>query len=78
MILFHYHAFGLNISSEIELPGILEAVPDKIDVKIIRGEIHLPYRNENSNYLVFDKEVIMWWDDIGRVIIINGKKIIVD
>ena len=28
IIMFNYYAFGLNISSQIELPGIIEIIND--------------------------------------------------
>lgn len=79
MAMFYYHAFGLDISSEIELPGILQAVDhDRIDVEIVKGKIYLPSHGESSNYIIFDKQVLIWWEGIGRVKIIDGKQIIVD
>ncbi len=41
--MFYYNAFGLNISSEVELPGMIEKVDnDKFDVKISLDEVNLP------------------------------------
>lgn len=76
--MFNYHAFGLNISSEIEFPGMLEATSDKIDVKIFRGVLSPIPSIQSPNFLVHKQDVNIWWEDIGKVKISGGKEITVD
>jgi hypothetical protein len=73
----------LKISSEIELPGLMETTcNEEPDVKILKGkvnitvfdaEIHLP-----SNYKVENEDVYLWWENIGKVKITAGNQITVD
>lgn len=76
--MFNYHAFGLNISSEIELPGILETDSDRKDVSILIRKINLPSNREDPYFHVQNGDVYLWWEDIGQVRISGGKEIIVD
>lgn len=76
--MFNYHAFGLNISSEIELPGMLEAPDDEVDVKISLEELIIPSTPDGPNYFLDQEDVYLWWDDIGKVRINDGKEITVD
>lgn len=79
--MFHYKAFGLEISSEIELPGMIEGsgIPD---VKIIQGEVDQSLVTgaevEGPNYLVTGQDVYLWWDDIGKVRISKGGLVTVE
>lgn len=75
--MFTYHAFGLNISSEIQLPGMVEASgEDKTDVEIVLGSVSISEDIlDGPHYLVSEDGVYLWWDDIGRVKISGGKKI---
>jgi hypothetical protein len=79
--MFNYKAFGLEISSEIELPGMMEG-SDKPEVKIIRGEVDPFQVNkaevEGDNYLVNGDDVYLWWDDIGKVKISKGELVTVE
>ncbi len=71
--MFKYHAFGLNILSEIELPGIFKALDDKVDVKISKCKITLPQVDKEIYHFVDKDDVYLWWDGIGKVKISNGK-----
>jgi len=79
--MFHYKAFGLEISSEIELPGMIKGsgIPD---VEIIQGEVDQSLVTgaivEGPNYLVTDDDVYLWWDDIGKVRINKGELVTVE
>jgi hypothetical protein len=79
--MFHYKAFGLEISSEIELPGMIEGSKNS-DVKIILGKVDpsqvTDAEIEGANYLLVGGDVYLWWDDIGKVQISNGNLVIVD
>lgn len=79
--MFHYHAFGLEISSEVELPGMIEGSGNP-DVRIIRGKVDPTLISgaevEGPNYLVKGGDVYMWWDDIGRVQISKGEQVTVE
>ena len=80
--MFHYTAFGLNITSEIKLPGMIEKEnSDKSDVKISLGEVSpslYPGVKEGPNYIVDHKNVYIWWEDIGKVKISEGNQITVE
>lgn len=74
-----YHAFGLNISSEIDLPGMLEALDGEEDIRISRGKVEVLDQEEgHRNYLVDGEDIYLWWEDIGQVRIHGGKQITVD
>jgi hypothetical protein len=85
--MFHYKAFGLEISSEIALPGMItgnEPVEGSAnpDVVITSGKVdHSQVKGpevEGTNYLVKGSDVYLWWDDIGKVQISEGKQVIVE
>lgn len=79
--MLHYKAFGLEISSEIELPGMIEGSGNP-DVEIILGEVDPSKVTgvdvEGPNYLVSGGDVYLWWDDIGKVRISQGKCVTVE
>ncbi len=79
--MFNYKAFGLEISSEIELPGMTEG-SGKPEVKIVRGEVD-PFQVskaevEGPNYKVKGGNVYIWWDNIGKVKISKGELVTVE
>lgn len=79
--MFNYKAFGLEISSEIELPGMMEG-SGKPEVKIIQSDVD-PFQVskaevEGDNYLVNGDDVYLWWDEIGKVKISNGELVTVE
>jgi hypothetical protein len=83
MGMFNYYAFGLNISSQIELPGIIETTGNnEPDVQIIMGNVNPLISgadvNVAFNYYVDYDDVYLFWDDIGTVNISNGNEIKVD
>ena len=79
--MFHYKAFGLEISSEIELPGMIEGsgIPD---VEIILGEVDQSLVTdaevEGANYRVSGDDVYLWWDEVGKVRISKGELVTVE
>ncbi|MBM3702991.1 MAG: hypothetical protein FJW63_08405 [Actinobacteria bacterium] len=79
--MFFYKAYGLNISSEIELPGMIDGSRnDKSDVKITFGKLNSKIMRaiEGPNYRVDNEDVYLWWDDVGKVKITSGNQITVD
>lgn len=76
--MYKYHAFGLNIASEIELPGILKGYDGDTDVEITLGKLNFSNSDDSPNFYVENGNVFLWWDDIGRVKISDGKEIIVE
>ncbi|MBI4813867.1 MAG: hypothetical protein HY802_06115 [Methanobacterium sp.] len=85
--MFHYKAFGLEISSEIELPGMIEGNEliegsDNHDVKIILGKVDPSQVTlaevEGPNYRVTGDDVYLWWDNIGKVRISDKKQVTVE
>ena len=79
--MFHYRAFGLEIASEVELPGMNNGSGDP-DVKFIVGKLDPALVSdaevEGPNYLVKEGDVYLWWEDIGKVKISEGKQVIVE
>jgi len=80
--MYYYKAFGLNFSSEIQVPGMIEgSVSDRSDVKIFLGKVNpniIEAIIEGSNYCLNNKNIYLWWDDIGKVEISDGNQITVD
>ncbi|MBM4242096.1 MAG: hypothetical protein FJ150_10645 [Euryarchaeota archaeon] len=80
--MYHYKAFGLTISSEIELPGMIKGSgSDRPDLEIIIKKVNLDTCRpviEDSNFCVDNQDVYLWWDDIGKVKISGGSQITVD
>ena len=79
--MFTYKAFGLELSSEIELPGMIQGSGNP-DVKILLSEVDPTLVSdvevEGPNYLVKGQDVYLWWDDIGKVKISEGKQVTVE
>jgi len=82
--MFIYKAFGLEIASEIELPGMIGngLWGGDPDVRIILGEVDQSLVTgaevEGPNYRVSGDDVYLWWDDIGKVRISNGELVTVE
>lgn len=82
--MFIYKAFGLEIASEIELPGMIGngLWGGDPDVRIILGEVDQSLVTgaevEGANYLVSGDDVYLWWDDIGKVRISKGELVTVE
>jgi hypothetical protein len=82
--MFIYKAFGLEIASEIELPGMIgnRLWGGDPDVRIILGEVDQSLVTgaevEGANYLVSGDDVYLWWDDIGKVRISKGELVTVE
>ena len=85
--MFHYKAFGLEISSEIALPGMIEGnelmeCSGNPDVVITTGKVDPSQVTgaevEGPNYRVTSSDVYIWWDDIGKVRISDGEKVTVE
>ncbi|WP_321422029.1 hypothetical protein [uncultured Methanobacterium sp.] len=85
--MFIYKAFGLEIASEIELPGMIECSDNELreggpDVEITLGSVNPSQVKwaevEGPNYLVTGYDVYLWWDKIGKVKISNGEQVIVE
>ena len=74
--MFNYYAFGLNISSEIELPGVFKNINNEPDVKIIQGKVQSEVFG--SKYIVEYDDIYLRWDDIGKVKLSNGNQITID
>ncbi|NYB52802.1 MAG: hypothetical protein HVN35_09630 [Methanobacteriaceae archaeon] len=79
--MYFYKAFGLEIASEIELPGMVEG-SGYPDVRIVLGEAdpsqvtHADVKG--TNYLVAGSDVYLWWEDIGKVKISGGNRVTVE
>jgi Serine kinase of the HPr protein, regulates carbohydrate metabolism len=79
--MFQYKAFGLNISSEIKLPGMIEIDNNKFDIKISIGKVNLSIHKpvvKGHNYIADHEDVYIWWDEIGKVKINKGNQIMVE
>ncbi len=79
--MFNYKAFGLEIVSEVELPGMTEGMEDP-DVKFTLGKVDHTIVSgaevQGPNYLVKDGDVYLWWDDIGKVKVSGGQQVTVE
>ncbi len=79
--MFTYKAFGLELSSALNLPGMIQGSGNP-DVKILLSEVDptlvLDAEVEGPNYLVKGQDVYLWWDDIGKVKISGGKQVTVE
>lgn len=82
--MFTYKAFGLEIVSEIELPGMTlgsgnELGGDDPGVVITMGTVDPSQVTgaevEGPNYLVTGTDVYLWWDEIGKVKISRGEQV---
>lgn len=79
--MFHYYTFGLNISSEIKIPGMIEISNKNFDVEICFGGVDPSLNGYNidcPNYDNAEKCVYLCWDKIGKFKIENGNLITVD
>jgi hypothetical protein len=78
--LYSYIACGLGISSDLLLPEMLEG-KKKADVKIKRGVLDPFLRSpieEERHFRATKSEVYRSYANIGSVLIIQGREIIVD
>lgn len=75
---YHYYAFGLNISSEFELPELLPS-KGKTDVEIIHGIIDelAPDLNEKKIIKFTKDDIIYQLKTEAGCRIIKGEKVIV-
>lgn len=85
--MFTYKAFGLEISSEIELPGMTPGSGNELgagdpDVVITLGTVDSSHVTgaevEGPNYMVTGTDVYLWWDEIGKVKISRGEQVTVE
>ncbi|MBU4548344.1 MAG: hypothetical protein KUA33_08870 [Methanobacterium sp.] len=85
--MFTYKAFGLEIASEIELPGMTPGSGNELrecdpDVVITLGAADPSQITgaevEGPNYLVTGSDVYLWWDEIGKVKISKGEQVTVE
>ena len=74
--MFNYKAYGLNISSEIRLPGMIEANSDaKFDVYVRIGKVNIPV----PRFIVVDNgDIYIYLKNIGTAKISSVDQIIVD
>jgi hypothetical protein len=79
--MFQYHAYGLDIHSEIALPELILKKSPKPDMIIRLGAIN-PFIGNALNEGVYFRETkkakYRFWDDIGIFKISNGNEIVVD
>jgi len=78
--MYKYKAFGLTISSEMELP---ELIPNEegVDVHIHYKKLNIPEEKplvEGNNFIVTKEGVFLFWDDVGKIFVQNGNYILVD
>jgi hypothetical protein len=72
----------LNISSQIELPGVLETTGNcEPDVEIIFKKTISPIsrvETDSSNFIVDNEDIYVFWENIGKVKISTGNNIKVE
>jgi hypothetical protein len=74
----HYHLFGLNISSEIRLPCIVQKQPAIPDVEIKRGVAAIPQERRSTGPEPPSRPIYFAVEGIARFLIEAGKTVIVE
>src|SRR5437588_5282775 len=78
MLIYTYHAYGLNISSEIECPELIPAV-GPADVRVRFGLV--PETLENAapgvRYQVSARELLLTPDDVAHFWVTNGSDVVI-
>ncbi len=77
--MFSYAAYGLNIQSYLPLPELTETVKDA-DATIQAGTVLHPAGTTRSEQCIWatETEAIFFWEEVGTILVRNGKEIIVD
>lgn len=78
---FKYHAFGLNIQSEIELPELLVRDFEQSDVSIKRGEVPLTLDDRKEAFTGFSLapgKMLLRFQNVGNFYVEDGTQVIVD
>lgn len=78
--MYYYKAFGIKISSEIELPELVKYDSGE-DVNIKFGNLNINDEiivTEGRNFKVTKNGVLLFWDNVGKIKVRDGKHIIVD
>lgn len=77
----NYQAYGINIHSELQLPGLLPATDTAVDVTIRRGSVCCPGAIDGSFISTFARagqEVCLCWEQVGAFLVRDGVEIIFD
>jgi HPr Serine kinase C-terminal domain len=77
--MFFYTAYGLNIRSYLPLPELAET-ESSADVAIQPGTVLHPADTTQSEQCIWATatEAIFFWEEVGTILVRNGKEIIVD
>lgn len=79
--MYYYNAYGLNICSAIYLPELIQIEETKADVVIhfnkIDRSLLKPFR-WGINLHITQEEVTFFWDEVGAMLVRDGKEIIID
>lgn len=79
--MYLYQAYGLTIHSELALPELLPSPATDIDVSIRFGNVDRSTMKVNrlGTYLnVTSQEVAFFWEDVGGMLVRDGKEVIID
>lgn len=78
---FRYHAFGLNILSQIEFPELIVSDFSEADVEIELGKVPLTIDGSNSEFSGFDlapNKMLLRFEGVGNYLVENGNHILVE
>jgi hypothetical protein len=77
--MFSYTAYGLNIGSYLPLPELAET-ESSADVAIRPGTVLHPAETTQSEQCIWATatEAIFFWEEVGTILVRDGKEIIVD
>ncbi len=76
-----YTAYGLNINSALELPELISNESDTTDVVIRIDKLESSPFKDSSEYYTFTAKkegMYLFWQEIGTILISEGKEIIID
>lgn len=79
--MYKYKAFGLNIHSEIYLPGLATKKSAKHDLIIRCGNFNILSGEsivEGEDFRVTKNSIYRFWEDIGKFKVSNGNEIIIE
>ena len=79
--MYTYTAYGLNISSSLKLPELVESNFDSEDVTIRFAKLEsspLISSVEYYSFAVRDEGMYLFWQEIGTILISEGEKIIIE
>lgn len=78
--MFSYSAYGLSIGSTLPLLDLVPGESEK-EVVIRRARVDMPASEpqvEGNCFKATSKEVLLFWEEVGKILVRRGREIIVD